>query len=230
MVKAGETKVIDLGINTRTEGGRVITYIDHGESYYETPVDPGDTDVATVTVEVTSSGNIGFMATVEGRDIGRETDVVLAGPGGRRCTVRVLVRGAVPGLSVDERMSNEARIAAATQLMTGAYAARKADYFYRAMKKFEKAAILLGPVKTSAGLALRRKAERERDRAMEKINEEFDKIKFQALAMLHERDDRGVAMVIEKLRNLIPDKEDHRYKKLEIIYDRTLDRIWRKGK
>jgi len=230
IVKAGETKVIDLGINSRTEGNRVITYIDHRESYYETPVDPGDEDVAGLTIEVTSRGNTGFMATIEGRDIGRETDVVLAGPRGRRCIVRILVRGAVPGLPVDERLSNDERIAIARQLMTGAHAALQAGYVYKAMKKFEKAAAVLQRVKTSAGLALRRKAEREKDRATEKINEKFDKIKFQALAMLRERDDRGVARMIEELRNLIPDEEDHRHKKLQIIWERTLDRIRRKGK
>lgn len=230
IVKAGETKVIDLGINIRTEGGRVITYIDHRESYYETPVDPGDEDVAELTVEATSSGNTGFMATITGHDIDRETDVVLAGPRGRRCIVRILVRGAVSGPPVNERLSNEERIAIARQLMTGAYSALQADYVYKAMKKFERAEVVLQRVKTSAGLALRRKAERENDRAREKIKEKFDEIKFQALAMLRERDDRGVAKAVEELRNLIPDEEDHRHKKLQIIWERTLDRIRRKGK
>ena len=47
------------------------------------------------------------------------TDVALAGPRGRRRVVRILVRGAGPAPPMDERLTNEERIAIAKRQMAG---------------------------------------------------------------------------------------------------------------
>ena len=228
MVKAGEVKVIDLGINTRTRGGRVETYIDHREVYYEKHFEDG---VAILDVEVTNSKRgVGFIAVVEGLDIGRETDVKLTGPGGRRCTVRILVRGEAPKRLKHERLSDADRTLLGERKIAGGRTALKTGHLYLALKRFREARELLEPVRSGEGGKLRREADEACRSADNALDEKFKDIKFQAVALFREKDDRGVARQIEKLRNLIPDSDDLRHKKLQIIFERTLDRIWRKGR
>ena len=228
IVKVGEVKVIDLGANTRTKGGRVVTHIDRHEVYYEKRVeDP----VAIFEVEVTNSKRgTGFMAVVEGRDVGREMDVKLTGPGGRRCTVRILVRGMVPGPPRDERISDADRVRLAKRRVAGGRAALATRHPYLALQRFKRAKVLLDPVRSGEGAVLRREADKAYNGARQTLDAEFNSIKLEALALLHQNDQRGLALQIEKLKNLIPDEDDVRHKKLQIIFERALGLIQRKGR
>lgn len=228
MVKVGEIKVIDLGINTRTRGDHVEAYIDHSEVYYEKH---SADNVAALDVEVTNpKRGVGFIAVIEGLDIDRETDVKLTGPGGRRCTVRILVRGQAPKRPKHERLSDEDRIVMGGRKIAGGREALKTGHLYLALQRFREARELLEPVRSGDGGKLRREADEAYRSTNDTLDEKFKNIKFEAVALFRERDDRGVARQIEKLKNLIPDSDDLRHKKLRIIFERTLDRIWRKGR
>jgi len=225
MVKANEEKVVDLGLNTRMEGGRLVTYYDPRDRYYEQHV---ENDVASLAIEVTSAErNSGFMAVVRGIDVGRQTDVRLRGPGGRRCIVRILVRGQVPRASGPERLSNAERLQLTRNLLAGAESAGQRGHTYLAMQQYARAAEMIEPVRTPAGTALFKEADVGERAAEKEIDEEFDKIKFRALLMLRDADTPGVVRAINDLKVLIPDENDLRHKKLRIIYDRAIDRYLR---
>ncbi len=127
-------------------------------------------------------------------------------------------------------MSDADRTLLGKRKIAAGRAALKTGHLYLALKRFREARQVLGPLRSGEGVRLRREADQAYGSANEALDEKFKRIKFEAVAMFYEKDDRGVARQIEKLRNLIPDSDDLRHKKLQIIFERTLDRIWRKGR
>jgi len=223
-IQAGETQVIDLGIRTRQEPGRLVTYYDEGETYdHWEYAEPAGEEVARFELDKT-----GFMATVEGLIPG-ETDIELFGRRNRRATVRILVRGSVPRAVEADRLGPEERVRRAKLLVAGAGTARQAGHLYRATQTLRKAYALLEPVKTPEGLALRNEADRQYQTARETLDKKFDDIKSQALFRYKAGDDRGAYKAWEELRHLVPDEDDEMNQKLAIILRRTLDQIRREG-
>jgi len=226
IVKAGERKVIDLGLGTLTSRGRLVTYVNETEVYrsfvYE---DPRGEDIALFELDPT-----GFMATVEGVDLG-ETDVKVYGQRGRKAIVRILVRGIVPRPPGEEELTPQQRLAKASLLIAGGEAAltRGDQHLYQAMKQFKDAHIVLDPIQDAEGAAEYRRAYDLYVETQAELNERFEGIKAKVMIHYKDRDTRSAAKAMEKLRHLVPDENDERNQQLAIIFQRMLRKMRRGG-
>jgi hypothetical protein len=218
LVRVGERKVVDLGIRTREQDDRLVTYIDPRDVYQAYEVVSGQ-DVAAFELDQGS----GFIATIEGLTPG-EMDVRVVGPSAR-ATVRILVRGKVPPPPPEPRMTREERIRTARKLIQDGEAAWDSDYIYRAMQKFKRARKLLEPVRGRGVTALSRQADQRYSQARIELDNRFQAIKLKALGHFRDGDPLGAAKALEQLRRLVPDEEDEMHQKLKIIFDRTVQQI-----
>jgi|GEM_PF-4979643 len=219
VLKAGETKVIDLGLRTRINGNRLTLYIDKRE-IYTAPAEE-ISDVAVFELDPT-----GFMATITGIEPGT-VDVLITGPGGRKAIVRILVRGALPPPAAEERLTPEQRIGQARLLLAGAEMAERTGHPYQAVQNLREAQGLLRPLQTTETLALRGEVSRALADARKKLDTEFQRLKAQAIVAVHDRDTKGAAIAWNRLRSLVPDENDEMNQKLRIIYNRTLQDLMR---
>jgi len=226
IVKAGERKVIDLGLGTRKSGGRLVTYVNEGEVYNSfTYESPRGEEIALFELDPT-----GFMATVEGVDLG-ETDVKIYGRRGRKAIVRILVRGVVPRPPGEEELTPQQRLARARLLIAGGQAAltRGDKHLYRAMKQFKEAYIVLDPIQDAEGAADYRKAYDLYLETNARLNQRFEDIKAKVMLYYKDRNTLGAAKAMEQLRHLVPDENDERNQQLAVIFRRMLRRIRRGG-
>ena len=219
VLKAGETKVIDLGLRTRTNGKRLALYIDKREIY--SAPEENTSDVAGFVLDPT-----GFMATITGIEPGT-VDVPITGPGGRKAVVRILVRGALPPAAAEERLAPEQRIDQARLLAAGAETAERTGHLYEAVQSLKKAQNLLRPLQTDETLTLRREVTRSLADTQKKLDTEFERVKAQAIAAVHDLDTKGAAIAWNRLRSLVPDENDEMNQKLRIIYNRTVQDLIR---
>ena len=223
VIRAGERVVIDLGKSARTVDGRLVPVIDETESYSQyVYADPDGESVASFELDPTR-----FMATIEGHNLG-STDIHLTGRAGGTAVVRILVRGEANASDQDNRLSPQERLARGRLFLNAGKTAANAGQLYLAMTKCRDASRTLEPVKETEAIQLRIESDQLYRKLKEQIDKQFDELKTQAVARMHDRDDRGALRMWEQLRQLIPDENDERNQKLKIIYDRTLHKL-RKG-
>ena len=220
ILKAGEIKVIDLGLRTTTSGDRLTLYIDKRE-IYTAPEEDRSSDVAWFVLDPT-----GFMATITGIEPG-SVDVPITGPDGRQATVRILVRGAVPPPAAEERLTPEQRITQARLLLAGAKSSERTGHLYKATQRLKEAQNLLKPLRTAETLVLRGEVDKALQNTRKKLDTEFRRLKGQAIAAVHDGDTKGAAIAWNKLRSLVPDKNDEMNQKLHFIYNRAIQDLIR---
>jgi hypothetical protein len=219
-VKAGERRVIDLGLRTRETRAGLVPYFDPNAVYTGFDYKRGDESIVLFELD----DRAGFMGTVEGLGLG-EVEIRLFGPRGRRARLVVLVRGQLPAEPGTERLAVAERIRRATVLLSSARSAARNNELYDAIEKCDKAANILRGAPTTEGLQLRRQADQLRRSCRTRLDEEFEQIKLQALAAMRSKDRRAAARAWDQLRHRIPDPDDELRQKLTIILNRTIGRV-----
>jgi hypothetical protein len=219
-IKAGERRVIDLGLRTRTTGNGLVPYFDPNAVYSSFRYKRGDDSIVAFELDDKAP----FMATIEGTGLG-EVEITLLGSRGRRAKLVVLVRGQLPAQPGTERLTVQQRLVRGRELFQAARSAERNGRWYAAAEKCEQAASILRGAPTTEGIQLRRRADQLRRSARAKLDAKFEEVKLQAIAAMKSKDRAGAARAWEELRRSIPDPEDELNQKLSIILNRTLRRV-----
>lgn len=220
-LRVGEKVVMDLGLRYRiSNSGRIVNYINEYEAYSQYQfVNPEGNQICSFEIDRTQ-----FMATIEGLSFGW-TDVRLVSPRGREATVRIIVQGEVPGPAVNERMNNNERLSRGRLLYQSGKTAIDANALYVGIQRLKEAEEILRPVGAGEAVQLKADANQLAREARKKLDEEFERIKQQAISRINNGDYRGAAKDWERLRLLIPDEKDEMNQKLKIIFERTIQKM-----